>query len=391
MGGACGVRAHDPGPLPLNSRQPAGARRASAAESRTWRGSVRLRTLGGFRCESDGIEIPFGSGSGLAAMLLVYLATVRRANTPELQEIFFPESTTCDAEHALRTTCGRIARMVERPWVQRSGDHWMADACVECDACEFHEAIRAGEYAGAAGLYCGPFLRGAAIGITPRLEKWVAGVRGQASEAFILASHRLALLRTADALGHGAAFMDTEGRVIAENGAYQSLTRRAPGLEEALRAWLGGPDRGQADAASTPLRTRVIAGGIVFEAAAEAVVSGVKEPASMLVGVRPSAQIEGESCPAPSAATLTAAQRRVARLLAVGLANKEIAERLGLSRHTVRHHTESVLARLSVRSRAGVAAALSGIRPDSEPVRRGSVHRADCGADASRDGRSLRS
>jgi DNA-binding CsgD family transcriptional regulator len=48
----------------------------------------------------------------------------------------------------------------------------------------------------------------------------------------------------------------------------------------------------------------------------------------------------------------------VARLIATGLATKEIAYRLGISTHTARHHTERVFAKLGVRNRCGVAALL---------------------------------
>jgi DNA-binding CsgD family transcriptional regulator len=59
----------------------------------------------------------------------------------------------------------------------------------------------------------------------------------------------------------------------------------------------------------------------------------------------------------------------VARLIASGLATKEIAHRLGISTHTTRHHTERVFAKLGVRTRAGVAALLGGRMGASSPVR----------------------
>jgi DNA-binding CsgD family transcriptional regulator len=49
---------------------------------------------------------------------------------------------------------------------------------------------------------------------------------------------------------------------------------------------------------------------------------------------------------------------RVARLLAQGLSNDEVASRLFISTHTARHHTQRVLSKLDVRSRAAVAAKL---------------------------------
>ena len=53
--------------------------------------------------------------------------------------------------------------------------------------------------------------------------------------------------------------------------------------------------------------------------------------------------------------SLTPAEQRVARLLIKGENNKAIAATLGLSEHTARHHTERVLRKLDIRSRAGVA------------------------------------
>jgi DNA-binding NarL/FixJ family response regulator len=57
---------------------------------------------------------------------------------------------------------------------------------------------------------------------------------------------------------------------------------------------------------------------------------------------------------------LTRKQAIVARLLAAGLTNTQIADRLSISRHTARHHTESIMARLGRRTRAGVAETVLG-------------------------------
>jgi DNA-binding response OmpR family regulator len=56
--------------------------------------------------------------------------------------------------------------------------------------------------------------------------------------------------------------------------------------------------------------------------------------------------------------TLTLRQAAVARLLAAGLNNREIAESLAISRFTVRNHVEQVLAKVGVPGRGRVAAAL---------------------------------
>ena len=57
---------------------------------------------------------------------------------------------------------------------------------------------------------------------------------------------------------------------------------------------------------------------------------------------------------------LTERQVEVARLLAQGLSNAEIAESLGLSTYTARNHTEQVLFKLGASTRARVGAILRG-------------------------------
>jgi pimeloyl-ACP methyl ester carboxylesterase/DNA-binding CsgD family transcriptional regulator len=94
-------------------------------------------------------------------------------------------------------------------------------------------------------------------------------------------------------------------------------------------------------------------------------VSGVLSPIADFIG-------EVSGCPAagrraPSATSrpqrpatgweaLTDAERRVADLVAGGLANREVAERLFLSRYTVETHLKHVFAKLGVSSRAELAA-----------------------------------
>jgi DNA-binding CsgD family transcriptional regulator len=58
----------------------------------------------------------------------------------------------------------------------------------------------------------------------------------------------------------------------------------------------------------------------------------------------------------PDAGVLSPREREVLELLAEGLSNKELAERLFLTRKTVEHHVRSVLRKLGLRSRAEAAA-----------------------------------
>ena len=62
-----------------------------------------------------------------------------------------------------------------------------------------------------------------------------------------------------------------------------------------------------------------------------------------------------------SAGGLTATERRVAELAVDGLANKEIARVLVVTVNTVEFHLRNTYAKLGIRSRVQLAAALDGL------------------------------
>lgn len=64
-------------------------------------------------------------------------------------------------------------------------------------------------------------------------------------------------------------------------------------------------------------------------------------------------------------AALTTRERQVGALLARGATNRAIADHLGITEHTARRHTERVLRKLGVTSRASVAGALGLLRDDT--------------------------
>ncbi|MFK3979602.1 helix-turn-helix transcriptional regulator [Micromonospora sp. NPDC050397] len=56
---------------------------------------------------------------------------------------------------------------------------------------------------------------------------------------------------------------------------------------------------------------------------------------------------------------LTAQQLRIARLVAGGATNREVAARLFLSTRTVDHHMRNIFSRLGIRSRTDLVRAMS--------------------------------
>jgi DNA-binding CsgD family transcriptional regulator len=79
------------------------------------------------------------------------------------------------------------------------------------------------------------------------------------------------------------------------------------------------------------------------------------EPAGVLVLVEPLFREPIPDADLRAAFGLTRQEIRIAREIADGRRNDEIAARLGISRHTARRHTEHVLDKLGVASRAQVA------------------------------------
>lgn len=70
-----------------------------------------------------------------------------------------------------------------------------------------------------------------------------------------------------------------------------------------------------------------------------------------------------EQATPPSTEGLTPQQERIVRLVVDGRTNREIAERLALSRRTVEHHLRNIFVRLGVRSRVELVAAVADPPP----------------------------
>jgi DNA-binding CsgD family transcriptional regulator len=82
------------------------------------------------------------------------------------------------------------------------------------------------------------------------------------------------------------------------------------------------------------------------------------------VGVRRSRA--GKRRPSTGWEALTPTEIKVARLAAEGLSNPEIGGRLFLSRYTVQTHVASILTKLQLHSRVGIAGEVAGHPPGGQ-------------------------
>jgi HD-GYP domain-containing protein (c-di-GMP phosphodiesterase class II) len=157
----------------------------------------------------------------------------------------------------------------------------------------------------------------------------------------IAVQHRERLDGSGYPRGLAGAAISHPARILAAADAYQAM--REPRPHRPMRS---------ADEAATELRADVKAGRLDTEAV-EAVLGAA--------GHRVSRRREGP-------AGLTTREIEVLRLLARGMSNKAIAERLVISPKTVGNHTEHIYAKIdaSTRAAAGLFAMQHGLLPEEE-------------------------
>jgi DNA-binding CsgD family transcriptional regulator len=181
-------------------------------------------------------------------------------------------------------------------------------------------------------------------------------------------AERTSLLNTLDALGHCALIADRSGRVLHLSSALEALLDAEPDaallhaviLSVARALSMSTPGAafpyGQAqsglvrDVRTRTARYRVT--GCVYAGP-----SAVGSPA-VVVGLERLSPVLRSLDELRDAFGLTRAEARVAVLLGTGRSNDEIAKELLISPHTARRHTERVLHKMDVRSRAEVGSKL---------------------------------
>ncbi|GAA4623853.1 hypothetical protein GCM10023196_021730 [Actinoallomurus vinaceus] len=146
---------------------------------------------------------------------------------------------------------------------------------------------------------------------------------------------------------HRAALSDTARAIPLLESAFE-LYERAGGPYDAARARLD-------------LASALLASGRPGPAAEEArAAQDVFERLGATADARRANRLAGRAHGAPTS-ELTPRQVEILRLLAVGLTNAEIADRLVLSEHTIKRHVANILARLGLPSRTAAVAYASRV------------------------------
>src|ERR687895_507075 len=131
---------------------------------------------------------------------------------------------------------------------------------------------------------------------------------------------------------------------------------RAEACLRALLAWVGAP--------ASPRRSTSVAKAVneLLE----------KEPWAVYAAMRRVALAAVPTDVLSERYQLTKRETDVARLLAIGKTNAEVATTLAISEHTARRHTEQVLSKLHLRSRAAVAPLFAEVAAEASDPRRSS-------------------
>jgi DNA-binding CsgD family transcriptional regulator len=234
-------------------------------------------------------------------------------------------------------------------------------------------------------LSCAPAGR-AALGAHDREHRlqllgavWPAFEAG-ARAAFRHAGRRAALARVLDRLAEPLAVYDADGRApLHVNAALERLLAAAPAHAPVVRA---GVERAVRDAAAlrraggapTPegagVRELRVLGATYRVRVTRAAPGVIGADESLLASVERHVPDPLADATLRARFGLTPRQCEVARLLAAGADNETIAARLGVTAHTGRRHTEQVLAKLGVRSRAKVGVVLRGPALDAPDAQR---------------------
>jgi DNA-binding CsgD family transcriptional regulator len=223
------------------------------------------------------------------------------------------------------------------------------------------------------------------------MPAFVAGARQRLFEA----PSQRALARLLDALSAGTVLFSRDGSVLFENGALARLLAAEPQRvrvrDELWRAAMafrvreaalrnGGSDcpADVRDYVQQPIELRTTSGRYRIRCCEVApngsgTVAAIAVSLERLTRVEPDTDRAAAAVAPPAAALqrhygLTEREIDVTHLLLHGKSNSDIAETLGVSPHTARHHTQRVLDKLGATSRAQVPALVRAVEQSPEVI-----------------------
>jgi DNA-binding NarL/FixJ family response regulator len=192
----------------------------------------------------------------------------------------------------------------------------------------------------------------------PALREALFEIIGQLSDVEIVApgDANVALV----AVGHGGTLGLADG--LGQDIPVVAVLERDDQAADALRAGARGVvRRAQLGAGVAAALTAVRMGLVVVDAALAGAVTGTGAPTTALPRVT---ERTAGSDSKVRIGSLTGREKQVAQLLTLGLSNKLIADRLGISDHTAKFHVNGVMGKLGVTTRTEAVV---------EAVRRGLV------------------
>lgn len=146
--------------------------------------AIELVTFGGFHILDDEGELDWLAGQRSRAALLVYLAVERRVSRELLTTVFWPESDTENARHALRKSLYQLKKAVRGDWVESLSHDLAVSDDIRIDVHEFANAIERKDLDRAVELYRGPFLDGIHLADLSSWESWVDSKRALFAREF---------------------------------------------------------------------------------------------------------------------------------------------------------------------------------------------------------------
>jgi TolB-like protein/DNA-binding SARP family transcriptional activator/Flp pilus assembly protein TadD len=199
---------------------------------------VLLRLLGGLSLCSHGIALtgPATQRHRLALLALLASSGARPQSRDKLVAWLWPERDVEHARNLLNQGVHAVRRAIGEAAIVSTHDELRLDtAAVACDAVAFEEAVAAGEFERAIGLYAGPFLDGFHLPGASEFEHWADGERERLRRSYARCLQSLA--EVAEARGDWSGAVERWRSLATEEPYNAGVTLRL------MRALDGAGDR----------------------------------------------------------------------------------------------------------------------------------------------------